>query len=419
MSTRSSKTSKATPQSKPAVQKSKTNPKKTKATNRTNGQKPSKKPRTTGQKILLAFIILFLIALIVGIGILFYFASRDHDQAAINRVEFSDPVFSVLTGEEIADASLNKQPTYCIQIPNGLDGARPQAGLTQAGIIFEAIAERGITRFAAIFQNPTTSAIGPIRSLRPYYLDWDLPFDCTIVHAGGSEEALVDLASKTDRNLDENLEYMWREQNSERTWNNLFTSSQNLARFSADAGFTSSNPVAFARLTPDETQDILAKKQACQENSEAETCTPNYISPTINFGANPDFNTVYTYNPETNTYARSYANGEPHLVYDCAPQIAYADTLHECGEPVQLTPSVVVAMIVNETQMSDGYHESITTIGSGDALIFQNGTMTEATWYKDSDSARLSFRDSSDKEIRLTPGQTWIAAVPQYGYVGY
>lgn len=381
-------------------------------------QKSKKKPRTTGQKILLVVIILILLTLAVGLGVMFYFSCRDHDQTNVDRVEFPDPVYSVLTGEEISDASLNRQPTYCVQIPNGLDGARPQAGLDQAGIVFEAIAERGITRFAAIFQNPTTSAIGPIRSLRPYYLDWDLPFDCTIVHAGGSDEALVDLASKTERNLDENLEYMWREQNSERVWNNLFTSAQNLARYSTDSGFTSSNPIAFARLTPSENADLRADSQTCTDNNTTD-CTPTYVSPTINFGANPDFNTVYTYNPETNTYARSYANGEPHLVYDCAPQISYADTLHECGEPIQLTPSIVIAMIVNESQMSDGYHESITTIGSGDVIIFQNGTVIEGTWHKDSASARLSFRDLSDHEIRLAPGQTWIAAVPQYGYVGY
>lgn len=417
MSAKKPTTSKPKTKAKATPAKSATKPPKTTKVTKT-AQKSKKKPRTTGQKILLVVIILILLALAVGLGAMFYFSCRNHDQSNVDRVEFPDPVYSVLTGEEISDASLNQQPTYCVQIPNGLDGARPQAGLDQAGIVFEAIAERGITRFAAIFQNPTTSAIGPIRSLRPYYLDWDLPFDCTIVHAGGSDEALVDLASKTERNLDENLEYMWREQNSERTWNNLFTSAQNLARYSADSGFTSSSPIAFARLTPSENADLRADSQTCASN-DTTNCTPTYVSPTINFGANPDFNTVYTYNPETNTYARSYANGEPHLVYDCAPQISYADTLHECGEPIQLTPSVVVAMIVNESQMSDGYHESITTIGSGDAIIFQNGTVIEGTWHKDSASARLSFRDLSDHEIRLAPGQTWIAAVPQYGYVGY
>ena len=107
----------------------------------------------------------------------------------IGNEEKDNAVYSDLTGEPLADVSLKTAPAYCIQTPNGTDGARPQAGLTQAGVIFEAIAEAGITRFAAIYQNPTSAVIGPIRSLRMYYLEWDTPFDCTIVHAGGAHDA--------------------------------------------------------------------------------------------------------------------------------------------------------------------------------------------------------------------------------------
>ena len=100
--------------------------------------------------------------------------------------------YSNLTGLALEDAGDLNAPAYCIQTPNGMDGARPQAGLTEAGVIFEAIAEMGITRFAAIYQNPGSAVIGPIRSLRLYYLQWDTPFDCTIVHAGGADDALCD-----------------------------------------------------------------------------------------------------------------------------------------------------------------------------------------------------------------------------------
>ena len=101
----------------------------------------------------------------------------------------SNNIYSNLTGEIVASEEEKAAPTFCIQTPNGTDGARPQVGLTQAGVIFEAIAEAGITRFAAIYQNPSSAAIGPIRSLRMYYLMWDTPFDCTIVHAGGADDA--------------------------------------------------------------------------------------------------------------------------------------------------------------------------------------------------------------------------------------
>ncbi|MBQ3294010.1 DUF3048 domain-containing protein, partial [Candidatus Saccharibacteria bacterium] len=131
--------------------------------------------------------------------------------------------YSRLSGEEIATEADNSKPTFCVQIPNGADGARPQVGLQDAKVVFEAIAESGITRFAAVFQDPP-AVVGPIRSLRLYYLNWDVPFDCTVVHAGGSVEALDAVKSYGVRDLSENYNYMWRSSANytvQRLWNNL------------------------------------------------------------------------------------------------------------------------------------------------------------------------------------------------------
>ena len=166
--------------------------------------------------------------------------------------ESTDVTYSDLTGEPLADATLKTAPAYCIQTPNGTDGARPQSGLTQAGVVFEAIAEAGITRFAAIYQNPTSAVIGPIRSLRIYYLQWDTPFDCTIVHAGGADDALRAVASGGYKDLSEDYTYMYRGTYSARLWNNLFTTSAYLKQYSADHGYNASNINGFARMTPEE-----------------------------------------------------------------------------------------------------------------------------------------------------------------------
>ena len=69
--------------------------------------------------------------------------------------------------------------------------------------------------------------------------------------------------------------------------------------------------------------------------------------------------------------------------------------------------------------MADGYHEDITTIGSGPAYIFQNGTVTEGTWEKSSQSSQIRFLDAAGEPVSLAPGQLWIAAVPEYGSVIY
>lgn len=373
----------------------------------------AKPTHNTAKNIIYAILLLVFLGLVCTVTIIALIATREpEDEKQIDHVEYPDPIYSILTGEEISDNALNSSPTFCVQIPNGKDGARPQAGLNQAAVVFEAIAEAGITRFAAIFQNATASAIGPIRSLRPYYLEWDLPFDCTIVHAGGSDEAMTALRHTGAHNLNENYDYMWREQGGERMWNNLFTSSSSLLRYTTEMGWNSSNVKAFARFTPEENEQILAKNSACPEAKACETALATNIY--INFSGIPIYNTVYQYDTENNRYLRSYANGEAHLIYACPENLNQPRTITDCGEPVQVAPKVVIAMFVQENKMPDNYHENIVTTGQGDAVIFQNGEVIEGTWQKTSAGEQITFRDSTGNLIKLAPGQTWISAVPIY-----
>lgn len=380
--------------------------------------KPAKQKISTRKKVLLIILIILLLAAAGGATFWLLCLNNPKNEQSKNdqTTENQEPIYSLLTGEEISDHSLNSAPTSCVQIPNADDGARPQAGLTHAGVVFEAIVERGITRFAAVFQNTDTSAIGPVRSLRPYYLEWDTPFDCTVVHAGGSDEAIAAVSNGSYRNLDENYSYMWRENAGERYWNNLFTSPTLINNFNQDHHYTTSEIKAFPRLTPDE----ASAAKTTNTQTTAEEANPNLVTDfEIDFGRLISFNTVYHYDAEHNRYLRSYESGEPHLVFDCPSNLNQPQTITECGQPVQVAPSAVAAMFVRESAASDNYHEDITTVGSGKAYIFQNGGVTVGTWTKSSINSQIVFRDEEGTEIAFTPGQLWIAAVPQYGGVEY
>ena len=333
--------------------------------------------------------------------------------------------YSVLTGEPVANPELLKAPTYCVQMPNGTDGARPQAGLTDAGVVFEAIAESGITRFAAIYQNPTTAIIGPVRSLRIYYLQWDTPFDCTIVHAGGSGDALAAVGNGY-RNLDENYSYMYRGTYGGRLWNNLFTTSTSLRQFNADNGYNSSDVKGFARLTPAESEqqrinESVTEKLNITKSTKEDTSAIAVPVPTIalNLGGWADFNVKYDYDVGANTYLRSYESGDQHQVYSCGEENLGEKNPEEVCNLVQVAPSVVIAMMVQESRASDNYHEDITAIGSGDAYVFQNGTVAKGKWQKSSTEDQIEFTNENGEKIKLAPGQTFVTAVPNYGSVTY
>lgn len=377
----------------------------------------SKTNKSQNSKKSKLWIIVIIILLLAGAGVVWWFCLGGQEAVEDDIADTSpEPLYSNLTGLEIDNPAINSMPTFCIQIPNGsTDGARPQVGLNDAAVVFEAIAETGITRFAAIFQNPESQIIGPIRSLRPYYLEWDTPFDCTVVHDGGSDEALAAVGNGRYRNLDEDFDYMWKENyidGAYRYWNNVFTSPAKLLSFNQTHDYTTSNPKVFPRLRPNEVAEDLAARSACsEENSECDLAFAELI--TTKFTSLTDYSVDYTYNAETNTYYRSYQNGEEHRSYYCTSEEISSCTL----QPV--APSAVAVMRVEEHTMSDNYHESIKTVGHGNAYVFQDGTVIEGSWEKSSVDSQIIFRDADGTEIKFTPGQLWIAAVPQFGSVSW
>ena len=391
-----------------------------------------KEEKSPSDKKMLIFLIIGIIGLVAGItmiivALLLPRAKEDALQFPSLPSKTTEAIaYSPLTGEPLTDANLATAPTFCIQTPNGTDGARPQSGLNEAGVVFEAIAEAGITRFAAIYQNPSAAVIGPIRSLRMYYLEWDTPFDCTIVHAGGADDAIAALRSGGYKELDESYSYMYRGTYGVRRWNNLFTTSSYLKKYNSDKGWNASDVKGFARMTPKESEKSRALALADEKlnitaPAERNTSDTTVLVPevTMRFGGIPTYNSHYTYDAETNTYLRSYENGVSHDVYRCSAEDLGERNPEDVCELGQLAPSVVVAIKVAERKASDNYHESIDAIGSGEAYIFQNGTAIKGTWRKDSRQDQIKFTDEEGNEVKLAPGQTFVSAVPNYGSVEY
>ena len=393
-------------------------------------KKPTKK-QPNKRKIFIIIAIVTLVLIAAGVAV-YFFVLRPlwnnqpptEDQPATKPEPEIIRYYSKLSGEEIPDDKLNNLPTFCVQIPNGTDGARPQVGLAAAPIVFEAIAEGGITRFAAIFQGYNSAMLGPIRSLRPYYLEWDTPLDCTIVHAGGSTEALQMVKAGGYRDLTESTTYMWRSQ-AYRAPNNLFTSTDLLNKFNLDRDFISSQPAAFTRFTPDEAeQNRLAIAEATKPkpgtdengNEIEQPGTPLVTNISLKFGFNMrNFDLKYVYDEPTNSYKRFYDSDAPHTAYLCPYEgiSAKPNPSRECGEVRQLNPNVVIALMVEQSTAANGKHQNITTIGTGDAYIFQNGTAIKATWEKPDKSAQLKFTDENGEEVPLVPGQAWVTALPR------
>jgi hypothetical protein len=81
----------------------------------------------------------------------------------------------------------------------------------------------------------------------------------------------------------------------------------------------------------------------------------------------------------------------------------------------QINPKVVIGIVVpasqGELDASGAYYTDYQYIGSGNAYIYQDGTVTKGTWTKSSNSDQIKFTTLSGQVISLNAGQTWITAV--------
>lgn len=299
---------------------------------------------------------------------------------AIKKIETKPAIkyYSPLTGKEVASEAAVKQPVTGMMIENSIE-ARPQSGLKDSGVVFEAIAEGGITRFLVLYQQEKPQLIGPVRSVRLYDIEWAAAFNTSIGHVGGSAAALAEVRNGSYRDIDQffNGNSYWRASDRYAP-HNVYTSFEKIDALNTAKGYVSSEFTGFTRV----------------DGKPAET--PNAININVAISSY-DFNSTYNYDKTTNTYIRSQG-GELHLD-------------RESG---QIAPSVVVVMKVDEsTQFEDGYRENITTIGTGSAVIFQNGTVVNANWNKATKTSQITFTDpTTNLDIPLVRGQTWITAIP-------
>src|SRR5690606_25333956 len=101
----------------------------------------------------------------------------------------------VLYTKAEAEQIKDKRP-MAVMVENHTE-ARPQAGLADAEIIHEAMAEGGITRFMGLYLYNNPEKITPVRSARLHFVDWAAEYDAIYAHWGGSAESLNFLRSNS------------------------------------------------------------------------------------------------------------------------------------------------------------------------------------------------------------------------------
>ncbi|OGM60800.1 hypothetical protein A2892_02030 [Candidatus Woesebacteria bacterium RIFCSPLOWO2_01_FULL_39_10b] len=311
-------------------------------------------------------------------------------------------------------------------IENHLD-SRSQSGLSKADLIYEAVAEGGITRFLAVYYCGASAEdvkIAPIRSIRVYFIDWASEFGNypLLVHSGGANNICNncpggvkykgEVAPEVDA-FKRLVKLGWRSANG-----NAMDAGTNLGypavkRDQYRLGTKSAWEHSFEGYTDKIFEE--AKKRgfgykdsegnAWDENftvwkfiDEKPVPAPNATEISFKFwDGMVDYDVGWKYDLTGNHYLR-FNGGKEHQDFETKIGL--------------IAKNVVVQFVKEKGPVDKEKHMFYTTVGEGKALIFQNGDVIEGIWKKDFQSSRTKFFDKKGKEIGFIRGVIWIEAIP-------
>lgn len=315
-----------------------------------------------------------------------------------------------------------KRRPLAVMIENSPD-ARPQSGLTNSDLVFEAIAEGGVTRFMAFYYcgaQRQDVVLAPVRSARTYFIDWASGFNYPMyVHVGGAN-----IPGPTDA-LGQINQYGWALQNDMNqfsigyptfvrnanrlgravaTEHTMESSTEKLWEVAADRNWTNMAPARSiaGRAVPASDWNEGYTGWTFQDEVPADGSVTS-VAYDFWSGYN-QYSVKWNYDAESKKFLREMGS-EAHKDLNNDQQVAAAN--------------VIVLKTEEKGPINEAKHMLYRTTGAGTALIFKNGQAIEARWTKPSREAELNFVDLKGDPIELARGLTWISVVDDSINVAY
>jgi hypothetical protein len=322
----------------------------------------------------------------------------------------TNPITGEIVPEDQAKDWINLRPIAVMM--NNHIFARPMSGISDADVVYEIVAEGGITRFLGVFLSKSPEKVGTIRSTREYYLVLVKELgDAMLMHIGYSPQALRAIETWPVRSLSRlglNCEQVLNDPKGENCWRNLkrvesdvpwehtaFGNIKELRKEGEEAGWGGNR-----EIKPWEFKDDTPPPANVAECLIGE-CRP--IS--IDFWYRGDYTASFTYDKATNAYLR-------YTGFEDAENTKPAPTIDEnTGQQVRVK-NVVVQFVHEEPIAGDEKNRlSYRLEGSGQALVFIDGQVIKSNWTKAGRDERTFFYDLNGQQIKFNRGKFWVSVV--------
>ena len=363
----------------------------------------------------LKFVMILLIIIVVAAGVLaakiFVDKKNTEDVASNNGPDGDDTINVALDKKEVQIFKSNKRP-IAVMIDNVGKDAWPQSGLNEAFIVYEIVVEGGISRIMAVFKETVPEEIGPVRSARPYYLDYALENDAIYVHFGHSYQAADDIKSLDVDDIeglyDDNA--FWRTRDLIAPHNAMTSAERINASIAKNKYRTTSSDKGLLQYVTDEFDlDPIYEEETSDLENTVDVVSEDIPKTILNTANNikvtysTSHSTSYTYDSENKVYKR-FMRGTPHTDKITKEQYTAKNII------VQFVKN---SALIDSRETPTSGHQKLSTVGSGDGYFFTNGRYIEIKWSKSSRSAKTKYTDLDGNVIDVNDGITYIQITPE------
>ena len=282
-------------------------------------------------------------------------------------------------------------PTGVLVMIDNYEPARPQSGLDKADLVYEIIAEGGITRYMALFYTEAAPVIGPVRSARYYFVQLAKGMDLPYAHVGGAEDALTMIGNLRIKDINEisnAQKYFWQDPNRRRP-HSTYTSTEKLV-------------------------EAVTNKQYAYKAPDMPPVGKEFTGAPV-----ADGRVNLAYFPGRGAYQvqwiwdealgeggqyRRYINEKAQSTADGVPMVA--DTIFILAAP-------------SRARNTDPLTSAVEIVGSGEALCIVDNQVIRGVWKKESAERPLLVDDEKGWPMTRKEGKLWIQIVDKLEDVSF
>ena len=339
------------------------------------------------QKNSLKLLIILVLIIAIAAGIVIAVKKVNESKNSEEQVSANAEEKKEVKKLKIVDEDSKSRP-YAVMINNN-HAAWPQCGLKDAYLVYEIIAEGGITRMLALYKDQDTAKIGSIRSARHYFIDYAEENDAIFVHWGGSPQAYSRLNTGIDHLDGIALEgsVFFRDKTLNRDYEHTgFTSMKNVKEYAESKGYTR-----------DTNKDLLLDYSVDEIDMSA--LEGAEVANNIDIEYSYYHSTSYEYDEENKVYKRSMSGK--------------ANVDLETGE--QYTAKNIIIYKVRNYTLNDGENkgrQELDNIGTGTGYLVTGGYVVPINWEKKTHSGQTVYTYKNGEKIKVNDGNTFIQICP-------